>query len=206
MTDELTPAESTEVVEVAAPAESVDAEAGVTATIISDGAYTLFVADYDDTESALAAYETLKAMEDGATVKVDGVIVVKRGEDGKLSVQEATDRSTKKGLTWGIVGGAALGLIFPPSILGSAIVAGAVGAGAGKVRELRNRGKLADDLENAIQPGHSGIIALVSDPGVVEIRKALAAANMIVNAAIDDVTARELKAAAKAAEKEAKTD
>lgn len=206
MTDDLTPTESTDVVAIDAPAETVDAEAGVTATIISDGAYTLFVADYDDTESALAAYETLKSMEDGATVKVDGVIVVNRGEDGKLSVQEATDRSTKKGLTWGIVGGAALGLIFPPSILGSAIVAGAVGAGAGKVRELRNRGKLADDLQNAIQPGHSGIIALVSDPGAVKIRQALATANMIVNAAVDDVTARELKAAAKAAEKEAKTD
>ena len=171
MTQDLTAAESTtsdDVVEASAVIEGDEStEAGVTAAIISDGAYTLFIADYDDTDSAWAAYETLKTMEDGTTVKLEGVVVVKREEDGKLSIQKATDASTKKGLKWGLIGGAALGLVFPPSILGGAAVAGALGAATGKVRELRNRSKLAADLEDAIKPGHSGIIALVSDPGVV---------------------------------------
>ena len=42
----------------------------------------------------------------------------------------------------------------------------------------------------------------MSDPGAVEIRKALAAADAIVAAAIDDVAARDIKAAAKEAEAE----
>ena len=36
--------------------------------------------------------------------------------DGKLEIQKATDHSTRSGLKWGLVGGVALGVIFPPSI------------------------------------------------------------------------------------------
>ena len=171
----------------------------------SDGAYTLVVADFADTATAWSAYEALEAAEDGRTVEIEGVVVVKREADGKLEVQKATDHSTKSGLKWGLVGGIALGVIFPPSILGSAAALGAAGAATGKVRQLHHRSELADQLEGSIAPGHSGILALVSDPGAVEIRKALAAADAIVAAAIDDVAARDIKAAAKEAEAEDKS-
>ena len=186
MTDDQTPA-STDGPEVSAAA-------------ISDGAYTLFVADFDDTSTAWETYEGLKSIEDGATVQIEGVIVVKRSADGTLEVQKSTDHSTKRGLTWGIVGGVVLGVIFPPSILGSAAVLGAAGAATGKARELHHRNELAAQLEQAIAPGHSGILALVSDPGAVEIRNALAKANAIVESSVDNVVARDIKAAAKAAE------
>ena len=54
--------------------------------------------------------------------------------------------------------------------------------------------------KTAIAPGHSGLLALVSDPGAVEIRKALAMANAIVESAVDDVESRDIKAAAKDAQ------
>ena len=181
---------------------TTDTDVTAVAAAITDGAYTLFVADFDDTETAWAAYEALKSVEDGRTVEIDGVVVVKREADGTLDVQKATDHSTKSGLKWGVVGGVVLGVIFPPSILGSAAVLGATGAAVGKARQLHHRSELADELENAILPGHSGIVALVSDPGAVEIRKALAAANAIVESAVDDVVARDIKAAAKEAEAE----
>ena len=68
---------------------------------VSDGAYALLVADFADTESAWAAYEDLKSVEDGATVAIEGVVVVKRGADGKLDIQKATDHSSRSGLKWG---------------------------------------------------------------------------------------------------------
>lgn len=180
------------------PDDGVDAVAAV----VSDGAYTLFVADFADTDTAWQAYEALKGMEDGRHVEIDGVVVVKREGEGGLEVQKATDHSTRHGLTWGLVGGAVLGVIFPPSILGSAAVLGAGGAAVGKARELHHRKELADQLESAIAPGHSGIVALVSDPGAVQIRKALAAADAIVESTVDSVVAKDLKAAAKDAEAE----
>ena len=171
----------------------------------SDGAYTLIVADFADTATAWKAYEALEAVEDGHTVAIEGVVVVKRDADGNLEVQKATDHSTRSGLTWGIVGGVALGLIFPPSIIGSAAALGAAGAATGKIRQLHHRGQLSDQLEGSIEPGHSGILALVSDPGVVKIRQALAAADAIVESAIDRAAADEVKAAAKEAQKEEKS-
>src|SRR4029078_4248895 len=86
----------------------------------TDGAYTLLVADFADTATAWDAYEGLKSIEDGRTVAIEGVVVVKRESDGKLEIQKATAHSTKSGLKWGIVGGIALGVIFPPSVIGSA--------------------------------------------------------------------------------------
>jgi uncharacterized membrane protein len=186
MSDEQTPAVESDVTAVGAA--------------ITDGAYTLFVADFDDTETAWAAYEALASIEDGRTIEIDSVVVVKREADGTLDIQKATDHSTKRGLKWGIAGGVVLGVIFPPSILGTAAALGVTGAAVGKARQLHHKSQLADELENAILRGHSGILALVSDPGAVEIRKALAAANAIVESAVDDVVARDIKAAAKEAE------
>jgi uncharacterized membrane protein len=174
----------------------------VTAAAVTDGAYTLFVADFNDTSTAWEAYEALKEVEDGRSIEIEGVIVVKRDADGTLEVQKTSDRSTRRGLTWGVVGGVVLGVLFPPSIIGSAVVLGAGGAAVGKAREVHHRNELAEQLTDAIEPGHSGILALVSDPGAVEIRKALAKANAIVESAIDDVVAKDIKAAAKEAEAE----
>jgi uncharacterized membrane protein len=172
----------------------------VAAAAVTDGAYTLFAADFADTDTAWEAYEFLKEIEDGHTLEIEGVVVVSRSIDGTLEVQKATDRSTRRGLRWGVVGGVVLGVIFPPSILGSAALLGAAGAAAGKAREVRNRKELAEELQDAIAPGHSGILAMVSDPGAVEIRKALAKADAIVEKAIDKADAAEIKAAAAAAD------
>jgi uncharacterized membrane protein len=168
-----------------------------TAAAITDGAYTLLVADFDSTETAWEAYQELKSIEDGATVEIEGVVVVKRDAAGELEVQKATDHSTRSGLTWGAVGGVVLGVLFPPSIIGSAVVLGAAGAGAGKLRERHHRKELAEELQTAIAPGHSGLLALVSDPGEVKIRRALVRANHIVESAVGDAAARDIKAAAK---------
>ena len=164
--------------------------------LVSDGATTLFVADFSDTETAWEAYEALKSMEDGRPVAIDGAVVVKRDADGKLEIQKATDHSTKRGMNWGLVGGAALGVLFPPSILGSAAALGAGGAALGKARQLHHKIELEQELEHAVAPGHSGIVALVSDPGAVEIRDALAKADRIVQSALTDVAAKDIRALA----------
>ena len=77
----------------------------------------------------------------------------------------------------------------------SAMLGGA-GALTGKLRQRHHRAELAKALEDAIEPGHSGIVALVSDPRAVRIRTALAQADAIVEHAIDKVVADDIKAAA----------
>lgn len=182
--------------------ESLDIAAGA----VTDGVYTLLVADFSDPDAAWAAYEALKSVEDGRTVEIEGVLVVKKNDGGELEVQKVTDHSTRNGLGWGVLGGVVLGVLFPPSILGSAVVLGAGGAAVGKLRNVHHRNELADELADAIAPGHSGIVALVSDPGALEIRNALEKADAIVAKAVDDVAAEDMKAAAKEAEEAEKAD
>ena len=181
-----------------------DDATSIDAVAVSDGAYTLFVADFDDTDAAWGAYEFLKGLEDGRHLEIEAVVVVKRGDDGKLEVQKATDHSTVRGMGWGIAGGIVLGIIFPPSIIGSAVVLGAGGAGVGKLQQRHHKKELAEQLQDAIAPGHSGLVALVSDPAVVEIRKALDKATRVVESAVDKAVAADVKAAAKEAEADAK--
>ncbi|MEI6363212.1 MAG: DUF1269 domain-containing protein [Actinomycetes bacterium] len=192
--------------ETTTPAVPGDDELIVDAAAVSDGAYTLIVADFNDTEVAWEAYELLKSLEDGRTVEIEGVVVVKKGDDGKLEIQKVTDHATRRGLGWGVVGGIVLGVIFPPSILASAVVVGAAGAASGALVERHHKKELADELQDSIDPGHSGIIALVSNPSVVEIEKALDKADRVVAKAVDKVAAEEMKAAAKDAEAEAKAE
>ena len=93
----------------------------------------------------------------------------------------------------GVVGRVALGLILPPSIIGKAVVLGAVGAATGKARELNTAGGLIWSSRTRSSPGVFCLLALVSDLGAVEIRKALAKADAIVEKAIDKVEADEIK-------------
>ena len=201
MADELT-TEATEAAEeqVAQPETT---EPAVDAVTVTDGAYALFVADFADTDAAWEAYEQLKEVDDETPLQVEGVLVLKRSTSGELEIQKVTDPSTRRGLGWGVVGGVVLGVLFPPSVLGSAVILGAAGAGIGKAREVHHRHELADELADAIDPGHSGLVALVSDPAAVKVQKALAKADRIVQKAVDEALAADIKAEAKAAEAQA---
>lgn len=48
-----------------------DAELSAEVVAVSDGAYTLIAADFDDTQAAWDAYELLKSIEDGRHVEIE---------------------------------------------------------------------------------------------------------------------------------------
>ena len=160
--------------------------------LVSDGAHTLIVAQFPTIEEAQAAYESLKEIERTTSLKIDGVVVASADAQGKVHLGTVTDHSTKTGLKWGAIGGVALGIIFPPSILASAVGLGVAGATVGKIRNVMHRSGLADELAGVMQPNTAGIIALVEDTAVVAIREALDKADRIVTKAIDEQLAAEI--------------
>jgi uncharacterized membrane protein len=167
--------------------------------LVTDGAHSLIVAQFPTMEYAEAAYHTLRDVERGSALKIDGVVIASCDSEGKVHLGKVTDHSTKTGLKWGVVGGAIVGVIFPPSIIGSAAALGAAGAVLGKARSVFNRNGLADELADVMQPNTAGIIALVEDTAVVEIRRALDKADRIVEKAIDEQLAAEIDREAAAA-------
>jgi len=167
--------------------------------LVTDGAYTLIVGVFPNPDDAQAAYLQLADIERKSRLRIDGVVVANRDAEGKIHLGTVTDHSTKTGLKWGVVGGVALGILFPPTILAGAAGAGALGAAIGKVRNVAHRSGLADQLEGVLAPNTSGVVALVEDTAVVEIQQALAKADEIVTRAVDKQVAAEIDREAAAA-------
>ena len=146
---------------------------------------------FDELDHVIAGIDAAAAAGFGA-LKIDSVVIASCDAEGKVHLGKVTEHSTKTGLKWGVVGGAVLGVIFPPSILASAAVLGGTGAVLGKARNVLNRKGLADELAGAMRPNTAGIVALVENTAVVEIRKAMAKADRIVEEAVDKQLAAEI--------------
>ena len=199
MTDDTTP-KDTAAQPGGAPAATADApDPEVVIGLVTDGAHSLIVAQFPTMADAEAAYQQLQEIERTSPLKIDGVVIASCDAEGKVHLGKVTEHSTKTGLKWGVVGGAILGVIFPPSIIASAAALGTAGAALGKARNVFNRNGLADQLAGVMKPNTAGIIALVEDTAVVEIREALAKADRIVEQAIDKQVAAEIDREAAAA-------
>jgi len=192
----------------AAPEPPVDAavlvaadDAGVEAVagIAVQGNQALIVAQFADMDAAKAAYYALVEAEGDRALDIDGVLVVKADYQGKIDVEKMTDHKTRNGFLWGAVGGAVIGLIFPPAILASAVGWGIAGAAVGKVGHTMAKGAVADELAGVITPGTSGIIALVEVTAVDAVKAEIPDAKVVKSAPVDDETAAAVKTAAAAA-------
>jgi uncharacterized membrane protein len=160
--------------------------------LVTDGAHTLIVAQFPTMAGAEAAYADLQEIERTSPLRIDGVVIANCDAKGNVHLGKVTEHSTKTGLKWGVVGGAILGVIFPPSVIASAAALGTAGAALGKARNVFNRQGLADELAGVMKPNTAGIVALVEDTAVVEMRKALAQADRIVEQAINKQVAAEI--------------
>jgi uncharacterized membrane protein len=190
MTDQVTQPTTTE--------DDADAVIGV----ITDGAHSLIIARFRTMDEAVAARKTLAELEQTTSYKIDGVMLASCDENGKIHLGEVTEHSTKTGTKWGVVGGALFGIVFPPSLIVSAVGFGAVGAVLGKIRNTMNRNGIADQRAEVMKPNTAGLMALVEDTAVVEIERALTEADEIVARAIDKQMAAEIDREAALAKQE----
>ena len=189
MTDATATTETPATTEAAAATEQ---EQEAVVGLVTDGAHALIIAQFPTMEETQQAYQELQELERTTSLQIDGVVIASSDANGKITLGQVTDHSTKTGLKWGVVGGVVLGIVFPPSILGSAVALGGTGAILGKVRNVFHRKGLAEELAEVMTPGTSGILALVEDTAVVAVREAMAKADRIVEKAIDQQMAAEI--------------
>ena len=210
MTDEQQPQEPQLVdAEVAVEADDTGAtvvgaigdETGTQAAgaIVTDYEYAVALAAFDDEDAAKVAYAALGEAESQGRLAIEGVLVVKTDDQGKIKVQEMTDHSTKTGVKWGAVGGLVIGIFFPPALLASTIGWGVVGGVLGKVRNVAHKSVMADELAGTLGPNQSGILALVKATDVDGVKAAMPDASKVRTAGVDGDTAKEISAAAKQA-------
>ena len=196
MTDQTTAQEVTIVAAQVADDEGVIAEGAIAV----EGEHALIVARFADTTSAIAIYDQLLTAEIDGSLHIDGVLVAKADEGGRIHIQKMTEHSTRKGLKWGIVGGVVAGIFLPVTIVGGAVALGVAGAAAGKARNLYHRVEVEKELTDVITPGTSGILCLVSAEAAEAVAKKMPDAQEVKTVPVSEETAGAIKAAAAAAE------
>jgi uncharacterized membrane protein len=168
--------------------------------IAIQGDHALVVARFADTTSARAIYDNLLMSEIDGSLHIDGVLVVKADDNGRLHVEKMTDHSTRSGLRWGIVGGVVAAVFLPATIVAGAVTLGVAGAAAGKARNLAHRLDVEKELADVITPGTSGILALVTAADAPAVEAKMPDAEEVKTVSVDDATAGAIKEAAAEAE------
>jgi uncharacterized membrane protein len=201
MTDETTTtgAEPEPPVDAAVLVAGDDAGIEAVAGIAVQGNQAVIVAQFADMDSATAAYYALVDAEAKRAIDIYGVLVANADYQGKVHIQKMTDHKTRTGFLWGAVGGAVIGLIFPPTIIAGAIGVGLAGAAVGKAGNVIMKSEVADELASVIAPGTSGIVALVAITAVDAVTQTIPDAKVVKSAPVDDETADAVKQAAQAA-------
>ena len=117
----------------------------------------LYAGEYDSVDDAKADLDALKELHREHFVGTYDAAVITKNEKGKVKIVDKIEKPTRHGGWAGLAVGAAIGLIFPPSVL----VSGLVGAGAGALIGHLRGGMSRSDLEEVGQMLDESEAALV---------------------------------------------
>ena len=166
---------------------------------MADRPVFVYAAVYDDIADADADREGVFDLHAaGAIGTFDAALIEK--EDGKVHVHK-TEKPTQHGAWTGIAVGALAGILFPPSILGGAIVGGAAGGVIGHLWRGMSRGDLKD-LGEALDEGDAALIVIGESKIEEQIEKATKRARKVLEKQLE-ADADEFKRELEEAEKQA---
>jgi uncharacterized membrane protein len=165
---------------------------------MSDRPVFLYAAIYDRIADAEADYEAVFDLHAAGVIGTFDSAVIRKEDDGKVRVTK-TEKPTQHGAWTGAGVGALVGLVFPPALIGSAIVGAGAGGLAGHLSKGISRGDLKD-LGKELEAGTAAVIVLGESKLEEQLEKALARANKIIEKQVDadaDELEREIDAAAR---------
>jgi uncharacterized membrane protein len=120
------------------------------------GSTFVLVATYPDEVAARDDYQIVKDAHAGGLVGSYDAAVITKDASGKVH-ESKHETATRHGAWWGIAAGAAVGVIFPPAILGAAAVGGVIGGVSGHLARGMSRSD-AKELGDFIDPGQAGLV------------------------------------------------
>jgi len=123
----------------------------------SGGTFVL-VATYPDETAAQEDYQVVKHAHSAGLIGSYDAAVVTKDASGKVH-ENKDETATRHGAWWGIAAGAAVGVIFPPAILGAAAAGGVIGGVSGHLAKGMSRSD-AKALGDFIDPGQAGLVVV----------------------------------------------
>ena len=165
---------------------------------MADKPVFLYAAVYDEIADAEADYETVFDLHAAGAIGTFDSAVIRKEEDGKVRVTK-TEKPTQHGAWTGAAVGALVGIIFPPAILGSAIVGAGAGGLTGHLTKGIPRGDLKD-LGDELEAGSAAVIVLGESKIEEQLEEATKRANKLIEKQVD-ADADEFKSAIEEADK-----
>ena len=115
----------------------------------------LFIGTYPSEDAARADYDVVKDLHAMDVVGTYDAAVITKDSKGKVHVNK-DEMATRHGGWGGAAAGAVVGMLFPPALIGSALVGGAIGAAGGHLwrglsrSDVKELGDLIDSGEAAL--------------------------------------------------------
>jgi uncharacterized membrane protein len=163
---------------------------------MSENPVFIYAAVYSDLIGAEADYETLLDLHAADLIGTYDVALIDKDDAGKVHVMKH-EKPTQHAAWTGIAVGAVVGILFPPSILGAAVVGGATGGVLGHFFRGMSRGD-AKELGELLDDGQAALIVIGKSRLQEQLDKALGRAQKSIErevAADSEELERELKAA-----------
>jgi uncharacterized membrane protein len=163
---------------------------------MADRPVFLYAAVYDDIAAAEADFEAVVELHAAGLVGTFDSAVIEKVDD-KVHVHK-TEKPTQHGAWSGIAVGALVGILFPPAIIGSAVLGGVAGGVIGHLWRGMSRSDLKD-LGEALDEGDAALIVIGESKVEEQVEKAIKRAKKTIEKQID-ADAAELKRAVEEAE------
>ncbi len=120
----------------------------------SDGVF-IFIGTYTNEAAAPLDYEIVRELHSAGAIGTYDSAVVTKDDTGKVHVNK-DEMATRHGAWGGAAAGAFVGILFPPSIIASAIIGAAVGGASGHLwrgmsrADVKEFGEIIDDGQAAL--------------------------------------------------------
>ncbi|MBS1883807.1 MAG: DUF1269 domain-containing protein [Actinobacteria bacterium] len=166
---------------------------------MADKPVFLYAAIYDEIADAEADFEAVSDLHAAGLIGTFDAAVIEK-QDGDVHVHKV-EKPTQHGAWTGIAVGAVVGILFPPSIIGSAIVGGAAGGVIGHLWRGLSRSDLKD-LGEELDEGAAALVVVGESRIGEQIEKAVTRSRKVIEKEIDaeaEALKQELREAEKAA-------
>jgi uncharacterized membrane protein len=134
---------------------------------------SVVVVGFKENDKAYEAFSTLKSLSDQQQLTARSAAVVERDQAGKLQVKDSFDAETGAATGGGGLAGMVLGAIGGPYGMLLGLTGGALAGGSFEMRRGDEQDEVLTQLNAAINPGHTVLVAQVNEPTVAVLDKAM---------------------------------
>ncbi len=144
----------------------------------ADGVF-IFIGTYPSESAARSDYDVVKDLHLAGAIGTYDAAVVTKDAEGKVHANK-DEMATRHGAWGGAAAGALVGILFPPSIIGTAIVGAAVGGVSGHLwrgmsrSDVKEFGEVIDDGEAALIIVGETTLQAALDKAVLKAEKQVA--------------------------------